>query len=99
MAWLAVAVESLIPALCFSVYYVFETLSVADETVLLGVGPFSYGVRYGVVNCSCDGLVVRIRRPSGLVFSADLFTLLSVSSSAVRFGKNTPRELLKPFGG
>ena len=43
---------------CDYVDYVIETSSAADEDVLLGVGPFSSSVRYGVIDCGSDGLVV-----------------------------------------
>ena len=45
---------------CVDVYYAIETLSAADEAILLGVGPFCYSVRYVVVHCGSDGLVVSV---------------------------------------
>ena len=71
------ALASFIP--CVDVYDVVETLSAADEAVLLGVGPFGDGVRNGVVDSRGDGLIVSVFKAERPCVFSRILTLLMVS--------------------
>ena len=77
LVWLAVAIESLILARAsMSINDVIETLSSADEAVLLGIGPFGDGLRNGVIDRNGAGLIVG-------VFKAERSGVLSRSFDTV----------------
>ena len=72
-------------------------MSATNEAVLLRVGPFCYGARYGVVDCSSDGLIVGVfkaERPGVFRRSFDTANCVVVGGA---FGRKILSELLKPF--
>ena len=78
---------------------VSEALSSADESFLLGIGPFSDGLRNGVIDSSGDGLIVcvlKAERPGVLSGSFDVVYSVIISS-ACREKKSW--GVIETFGG